>query len=822
MRVLIVDDLHDARLLLRYMVEKNGHEAIEAANGAEGLEIAKNSRPDLIISDALMPVMDGFRFLRALKADAELGAIPFVIYSSTYKEDQDVRLAMSLGADAYLFKPMEPAELWQEVTAVLERIPDHRKYPSALIKDDADYLKRYSEVVATKLEEKVLALETALAQRRQAEISLQENIALMRAIADSALDAVLMLDRDGRISYWNPAAERIFGYTDKEAIGRDLHQLLAPERYRKVAHAALPGFERTGQGHAIGVTLELEACHRQGHEISVELSLSSLEFRDGWHAVGIIRDISERKRAQELLAQQKDELTAIFENAPFMMMVLDHEKRIRKTNSLTCSGTGLSVKEMEGLRAGEALRCLHASDGVYGSGAHCPKCALQQTINDTFATGQAHYQVEAILSIGGEGREQRKTFLISTTGVTIDHAFLVLLSLQDISLYKMLEEQLRQSQKMEAVGTLAGGVAHDFNNMLGVIKGHAELAMIKLDQAQPILSDLQAILQAANRSADLTRQLLAFARRQAIAPKVLDLNEVIERLLAMLSRLIGEQIELVWRPQTGLGAISMDPTQIDQILVNLCINARDAIAGVGKITMETHAVTLDADFCAEHPEFVPGAYTLLAVSDDGCGMDTEILDKLFEPFFTTKEIGKGTGLGLATVYGIVKQNNAFISVSSKPGQGTTFNIYLPCCLKENASAGEKRSEDQAAGGGETILLVEDEPAILEMTKLMLERFGYRVLAAAEASEAIDLARLHAADIDLLFSDVILPEMNGRELEEKIISFCPGLKTIFMSGYTGDIITRRGVLTEGTHFIQKPFSLNALADRVRYVLDGKAG
>jgi CheY-like chemotaxis protein len=371
---------------------------------------------------------------------------------------------------------------------------------------------------------------------------------------------------------------------------------------------------------------------------------------------------------------------------------------------------------------------------------------------------------------------------------------------------------------MEAVGTLAGGVAHDFNNMLGVILGHAEMALEMLDPAQPIFNSLQTILNTAKRSADLTRQLLAFARRQTIAPRVLDLNETVEGMIKMLQRLIGENIELIWLPDAGVCPIKMDPSQIDQILANLCVNARDAIAVAGKIVIETHSVSLDKNYCADHPEIVPGEYVLLSVRDNGCGMDNATMDKLFEPFFTTKEIGRGTGLGLSTVYGIVKQNNAFINVSSKPGRGAIFNIYLPRHITAAEEMWQEIPVARVAGGNETILLVEDEPMILEMTKLMLEKLGYRVLAASSPSEAISLTMKHKTEIHLLVTDVILPEMNGRELGQILTSSLPALKILFISGYTGDVIARQGVLVNGINFIQKPFSKETLATKVRSTLD----
>ncbi len=821
MRILIVDDMPDARQVLRYMVERNSNEAIEAENGSDGLRIAKNSPPDFIISDALMPVMDGFKFLRAVRQEPELRSIPFVIYSSSYKDDQDVRLAMSLGANAYFLKPIDPVELWEKIKSILKKATQNDHAPTELIKEDAEYLRRYSEVVATKLEEKVLELEKALAERKLAEVTLQESVARMRAITDSAQDAILMMNQNGYVSYWNPAAERIFGFTSKETIGRDLHQLIVPEYYQKAWLAAFAKFQLTGQGNAIDTTLELKACHKNGHEISVELSLSALHYQDGWHSVGIVRDITERTWTEELLKQQEKELTAIFENAPFIIFLLDGERRIRRMNALACSFTGSSITDMVGIRVGEALHCLHAFDNPegYGFWQCCQQCTLRQTIRDTHETGRSHLQVETSLSCLNKDKEQSITFLISTTRIIVYKSPLVLLSLQDITEHKKLEEQFRQAQKMEAIGTLAGGVAHDFNNMLGVILGHAELAMELLDPALPIFDNLQAIIKTAMRSADLTRQLLAFARQQPIAPRVLNLNETVEGMIKMLWRLIGEDIELVWLPEAGVCPVKMDPSQIDQILANLCVNARDAIAGVGKITIETHSVNFDKAFCADHPGFVPGEYVLLAVSDNGCGMDKETLEKLFEPFFTTKEIGKGTGLGLATVYGIVKQNNAIINVYSEPEQGTTFKIYLPRHMAKNEEMWKESPVTQVTGGDETILLVEDDPTVLEMARLMLKRLGYQVLSASNPSEAIHLTRKHAAEIHLLITDVILPEMNGPELGKTLISFSPSLKVLFMSGYTGDVIARQGVLVDGINFIQKPFSKEILAAKVRDVLDG---
>jgi len=385
-----------------------------------------------------------------------------------------------------------------------------------------------------------------------------------------------------------------------------------------------------------------------------------------------------------------------------------------------------------------------------------------------------------------------------------------------------LQAQLVQAQKMESVGRLAGGVAHDFNNMLLVILGHAELALRQVSPANPIHNDLDQIHKAAQRSADLTRQLLAFARKQAITPQILNLNETVSGMLKMLQRLIGEDIALVWHPGANLWPVRMDPTQIDQIMANLAVNARDAIAGVGNLAIETENITLDTSYCALHAGTIPGDYVRLAVSDTGVGMSREVLTHLFEPFFTTKDVGKGTGLGLATIYGIVKQNNGHINVYSEPGHGTIFRIYLPRHIDKTAPIKKESPAEAATGGSETILLVEDELAILAMSKIMLEQFGYRVLAARTPGEAIHLAKEHAGEIHLLMTDVVMPEMNGRDLAKQLLSLYPNLKRLFMSGYTADVIAHRGIVDESIAFIQKPFSIKDMAAKVREVLDHHHG
>jgi len=381
-----------------------------------------------------------------------------------------------------------------------------------------------------------------------------------------------------------------------------------------------------------------------------------------------------------------------------------------------------------------------------------------------------------------------------------------------------LQGDLAQAQKMDSIGRLAGGVAHDFNNMLSVILGYTELALQQSAPAEPMYELLEEIQGAAKRSADLTRQLLAFARKQTTMPKVLDLAQTVTSMLKILRRLIGEDTEFSFVAASDLWPVKIDPAQVDQMLANLCVNARDAIKGIGKISIELTNATLDGEFCRQNPGAVQGPYVALQVADTGGGMSRETLDHLFEPFYTTKEVGRGTGLGLATVYGIVKQNNGYVAVTSEPGRGTSFRIFLPKFTEEAAgTAPAAGPATPSRGQGETVLLMEDEPGIINIVKSMLTRLGYNVLVASSPKDALDTFGAQKGTVRLVITDVVMPGMNGRELVSRIKAVEPAIKCLFMSGYTADIIAQHGVIEEGLHFIQKPFSIQDLAREVEAAL-----
>jgi PAS domain S-box-containing protein len=520
------------------------------------------------------------------------------------------------------------------------------------------------------------------------------------------------------------------------------------------------------------------------------------------YLLGIAEDVTERRKAEASVRQ----LSQAIEQSPVSIVITDTTGKIEFVNEYFTQTTGYSLTEALGekpsiLKSGEASEAEYRELWRTITSGHVWRGKFHNRRKD----GSLYWESATISPVKNE--EDVITHYVAVK--------------EDITEVLELEAQLRQAQKMEAIGQLAGGVAHDFNNMLGVIIGHTDVALMDAQEGQEDYMHLMHVREAASRSADLTRQLLAFASEQTVLPQVLDLNETIAGMLKILSRLIGEAIELSWKPADEVWPVLVDPAQIDQILANLCVNARDAVAGAGQVTIETQNVTLGAAFAASHPGFVPGDYVKLAVTDNGCGMDSETLDRIFEPFFTTKERGRGTGLGLATVYGIVKQSSGHIDVSSQPGVGTTFRIYLSRHIGMPEPRAEVASSSSDLRGNETILVVEDEKSLLRIVGTMLESYGYRVLLAPTPAEALQLARRHAGEIHLLLTDVVMPKMRGQELAIEVARLCPEAACMYMTGYSGGSIADYGGVHPEINLLRKPFTEHGLLTKVREVLDHRA-
>jgi PAS domain S-box-containing protein len=645
---------------------------------------------------------------------------------------------------------------------------------------------------------------------------LKESEEKYRLLFDNAVEGVFQTTPDGRFLSANPSLARILGFNCAEELF-DHFQDIGRQHYLKSEDRET--FRRIMETDGGTSDFEVQLRRRDGSPIWASVKARAVRDETGeiQRFEGLLEDITDRKHAEKALKESEKRYRTILNEMSEGYHEVDLAGNFTFFNEAFLNLFGYSSDEMLGTN----FSCYASEEAIAKR--------IYRIYNEMYRTGVPIQNYEwDILRKDGESRTLAfyASLIRDSKGGPSGFRGIV----RDITQNKRaekerekLQSQLIQAQKMESVGRLAGGVAHDFNNMLGVILGHAELALQKARNKQDPCSNLEKIQTAAQRSADLTKQLLTFARKQIIEPKVLDLNHTVEKMLSMLRRLIGEDIDLSWVPARKLWPVKMDPSQVDQILANLCVNARDAITGVGKLTIETGMITFDQAYCADHAGFVPGDFVMLAVSDDGCGMDKEILNNLFEPFFTTKEVGKGTGLGLATVYGIVKQNNGFINVYSEPDQGSTFRIYLP---RQHFSAKKtdaaNHSQMPAPTGNETILLVEDEPDILEMTRTMLEQKGYSVLSAATPAAAIEMARAQTDGIHLLITDVIMPEMNGRDLAEQLTKLFPKIELLFMSGYTANVIVHQGMLNEGVAFLQKPFSILDLARKVRELLDKAPG
>lgn len=634
----------------------------------------------------------------------------------------------------------------------------------------------------------------AISEHENTVKALRDSEMRYRRLFESAKDGILILDAySGAIVDVNPFLTSLLGYSYEEFVGKSLWDI---GEFKDVA-ASKDAFKVLQDNEYIRYEhLPIET--REGRAIAVEF-VSNVYQVDGANVIQCnIRDITRRRELEVALAGSESKLLTILDNIGVGVALISPDMQILELNRRLRAW-------FPSLEPGQHPISYCAAEGVSRDTTH-DGCPTQSTIQD----GLVH---EGIAQIPSNGMLRHYRILSSPIANESGEVTAAIEMVEDITEKLSLESLLRQSQKLEAVGQLAGGVAHDFNNMLGVILGHAELALSKVDPAQPLYTDIEEILKAANRSVALTQQLLAFARKQTIKPVVLDLNAAIVSALKMIQRLIGENIRLVWRPDSDECSIKMDPVQVDQILTNLCVNARDAIADIGQVTIATGFADFDDSFCENNSGYIPGQYILLSVGDDGGGMSKLVLDRIFEPFFTSKEVGKGTGLGLATVYGIVRQNKGFIHVYSEPGYGTNFKIYLPRYAMTSKVPLPEKTLEAPRGNGETVLLVEDEPAILELTKRMLEASGYRVLIAGSPGEALAIAEETSISIQLLLTDVIMPEMNGKSLSERLRSLNPELRVLYMSGYTADVIANKGVLDEEVNFVQKPFTWNDLAIKV---------
>jgi PAS domain S-box-containing protein len=675
-------------------------------------------------------------------------------------------------------------------------------------------------------------------------------------------DAVITTDPDGRIRQMNPVAEQLTGWPETEAQGQSLDKVfhIVSEETRAVVEN--PVQRVLSEGVIVGLANHTLLIARDGVERPIADSGAPIRDENGV-MVGVVlvfRDQTEERAAEQEVRRNEARLRRL-------VSILQHpsdsvqdflDYALNEAIQLTGSKIGYIYYYHEDRREfvlnswsrGVMKECSVVNPetcyeldktGLWGEAVRQRRPIL---VNDFIAAhplkkgypaGHARLlkyltvpvfsggEIVAVIGVANKVADYHETDILQLT-LLMEAVWKVVerrsaedKERQAVHKHDALEAQFHQAQKMDAVGRLAGGVAHDFNNMLAVITGHADMALEQIAPDSALHADLLEIRKAAQRSADLTHQLLAFARKQTTSPKILDLNDTIASMFKMLRRLIGENIDLLWKPAVGPVLVKMDPAQIDQILANLVVNARDAIAGVGKIIIETSQVTFDETYCETHAECNPGSYVLLAVSDNGSGMDQVVLARLFEPFFTTKPSGQGTGLGLATVYGIVKQNNGFIYVYSEPGKGATFRIYLPRHTLDLASANPVQRPVVAPLGTETVLLVEDEAALLKLNTRMLEQLGYTVLAAGSPNQAIQWADAHADPIHLLLTDVIMPEMSGRDLWQQLSGLRPGMKCVFMSGHTADVIAHHGVLDEGIHFLQKPFSREALATKLRKAL-----
>ena len=648
--------------------------------------------------------------------------------------------------------------------------------------------------------------------------ALRDNVERTRLIVENALDAVVSIDAAGRVTGWNPQAEVTLGWPRAEILGHRLSDTIIPERYRAAHEQGLQRFLASGEGPALNRRLELSALHRDGHEFPIELSISPARVGPVVTFSAFIRDITERTRAETALRDSERRYRLLAENVRDVIALFDLNARLVYVSPSIGQLRGYSVEET--LAQAREQRATPATL-ERAAQAFAEELTREQSRNADPLRSRT-LELELLRKDGSTvWVETTLSFLHDDTGTAIG----VIGVSRDITERRranaekeQIEAQLRQAQKIEGIGQLAGGIAHDFNNLLTVVIGRAQMLLFSMSPDNPLRRNIQLIEQTAARAAALTRQLLAFSRQQVLEPKIVTLRAVVDGVLPILQRLIGEDIELVVLGSRA-GRVKADQAQLEQVLTNFVVNARDAMPRGGQITIEVAEVDLDAAFVAQHPQAQSGPHVMLAVSDSGTGMTAEIQAQIFEPFFTTKEVGRGTGLGLSTVHGIVKQHGGSIDVESAVGRGTTFRVYLPRSAEPSAPADRPAAGISETRHDETLLLVEDEETVRDLAREILTMTGYTVLAASEAAEGLRIAEHHQGPIDLLLTDVVMPRMNGRELAQRMSTLRPETKVLYMSGYAPETIVGRGVTDLIGPLLPKPFTPEGLLAKVREVLDG---
>jgi PAS domain S-box-containing protein len=846
--ILIVDDLAANRHFLVTLLRYKGHHIIEARDGAEALARARAERPALVITDVLMPVMDGYELLRQLRQDPATASIPIVFYTAHYAEAEARELARSSGVFHVLTKPSEPQDVLRTVDEVLAQPPEAPGPVAATPVEafDRDHLR----LVTDKLSDKVGELSAANARLRAlVQVGLElgserSSDRLLQAVCSAAAELVggthvtlgVVSRENGRFERLVTAGE---GAGDWIAAGDAVPGVLqAVVSERQVTHGVNPGGDPGALGlppghppihayvaapvaspaHVYGwlCVINNEGRALDGEDERIVAALSGQVgriYENGYfyaiaqrRAEELEREIIERQRATEALQQAEERIRFALEAAGVGIWDLDYTTGALRWSEILEAQHGLAPGTFRGT-FDAFLETVHPDD----------RQALADTLSKARRSGADFSTLHRTVWPDGS------VHWISGSGrLYFDDAGRMLRSVgvsMDVTARRTLEQQYQQAQKMEAVGRLAGGLAHDFNNLLTAILGYCELLLDDLDPRDRRRADVEQILHAGVTAGALTRQLLAFSRKQIIEPADLNLNTIITELLEMLRRLIGEDIEIVLALEPGLGLALVDRGQVEQVILNLAVNARDAMPGGGTLMIETARVRIEDDYAATHPAMQPGEYICLTMSDTGTGMTPEVQAHLFEPFFTTKEPGKGTGLGLATVYGIVTQVGGSVRVYTEPGRGSTFNVYFPKVEAADATAARPAAANgRSTAGSETILVVEDDAGLRELARRILQRQGYTVLLASDAAEAVRLCDGDIA-IDVLLTDVVMPGASGPELTARLTVTRPRMKVVYMSGYTEESIVRHGVLKEGIAFLHKPFTSAAIAQKIRDALDG---